>query len=91
MRTIHKYPLHARGGEQVIELSPLAQVLHVEAQGDDPLQLSVWVDLDDSWPRRNRWFEFFVTGRAVPTDARYVTTLLFDNGRFVRHLYEVYV
>ena len=90
MRTIHKYPLHARNGKQVINTAALAQVLHVEAQGDDPFQLSMWVDLDNQWPRRSRIFEFFVTGGIVPSDARFVSTHLFADGTFVLHLYEVY-
>lgn len=90
MRTIHKYLLDARGGKQVIHTPSLAQVLHVQSQSADPFRLSMWMGLDDQWPRRDRLFEFFVTGGTVPADARYISTHLFADGTFVLHLHEVY-
>jgi hypothetical protein len=92
VRTIHKFTLDAsEPGKKVINTSALAQVLHVEAQGQNPVHLlSIWFDLDDQWPRRDRMFEFFVTGGAPPADARYISTHLFLGGSYVLHLYEVY-
>lgn len=87
MTRIFKYELHGRG-TTTVNIPKGARVLSVANQ-DEALML--WAAVTPSNPTEPRTFLVALTGQeiAVTPSFPFLGTVLFDNGNFVVHVFEV--
>jgi hypothetical protein len=87
MRMIYKYPLSASVNKQSIEVPLRSKVISIKIQQNIPV---IYVEQD-----RDPKFEFkeiiniklVPTGGVVPTNYKFVDTLMFYDGSYVLHAY----
>jgi hypothetical protein len=87
-RTVHKYPLELKAGEQCLLLPPGARVVHVHEQfGAPALWVDVYVHSQDAPEPEARDFAVTPTGEPVPDGARHLGTTHIHG--LVFHVWEV--
>lgn len=80
---IYKYPLDF--DTQVIEMHSFRRIVHVDNQHNRP---AIWAEVDTDSPLEQVTFHVVATGSEVPSPGEYRWTVLFDEGKFVFHVYE---
>ncbi len=83
MKTVYKYPLTLES-RLVISLPEDHQIVHVEAQCDEPM---VWVLLDSDAPKRPFQYALVGTGHPVPDEYVHVRSFQQFDGMLVWHLF----
>ena len=86
---VYKYPVPI-DDYFYLALPTGARVLHVEAQGDNPV---LWALIDpDEEGLENRRFRLVGTGHPIderPEELKHVSTFLMAEGRLVWHVFEI--
>ena len=85
MLTVWKSPLPFPASDSVSMMMPVgARILTLQIQGGEP---TLWAEVDDTRPVRNRCFTCYGTGhRLPPSPGVYVGT--FSRDGFIWHVYE---
>ena len=87
MRTVWKYDVPVDDKVWPYDLPEGARPVHVECS--DPVEVSVWFEVDTQAKREERRFVVIGTGHPAPDGGTYVDTATVLDGRLVWHLYEV--
>lgn len=92
MITIHKYTFATQEpGVHTIQVRKNAVFLHAAAQND---RITIWfkVDTHEAWMHLD--YVVYLTGQefdpAFINRQNYIATLLFDNGGYVVHVYQIH-
>jgi hypothetical protein len=90
MKAIHKYTLAPDPGVTGLQVRAKAKIIHVAAQGD---KIALWYEVDTHEAWMNLDFIIYLTGQEFDKDfvnrQRHVATVLFNQGIYVVHLYEI--
>ena len=95
MRVVHKF--HLEIGETILSIPANAEIVHVAEQIGE---LQMWVELNPSAPKINRFFRVFCTGHPIDDiqdqlgftlRPKYVGTALMAGSAFVAHIYEAII
>lgn len=90
MKVIYKYTLAPDPGVTGIKVRDKAKIIHVAAQGD---KIALWYEVDTREALMNLDFIIYLTGQEFDKDfegrQRYISTVLFADGGYVVHLYEI--
>jgi hypothetical protein len=83
--TVWKFVLQVAADYQAVNMPAGAQIVHVDAQGDD---LCMWAIVDANAEREERRFTIVGTGHIVPRNGVHVGSALMRGGSFVWHVFE---
>lgn len=85
MNKIYKYNLQV--GISTINLPKNSKILHFNNQHNFPV---IWCSVpSEEKSTEKRIFHMAVTGGFEPENSQYIGTVLFEDGAFVAHLYEI--
>lgn len=86
MRTIHKFEINI-GGVTELQLPEGSRWLSVASQHE---KVALWVELDPNAPKVTHQFFSVGTGDHFPEGhiGEFIGTVMFDNGRYVFHVFE---
>lgn len=86
---IYKYKLEPTRGNQKIELPVNYHILDIQIQKNN---ICVWIEVNQENPKVIVEFEFYETGKEIPTPVigryrRYIKTIQLSHGDYVLHIY----
>jgi hypothetical protein len=97
VKRIFKYPIPMEvkpegagwDPETVVELPMGSKILTIQVQGNHPM---IWAEVDlSAFMNEKRKFMILNTGAVIPEDKKlaYISTVQFNNGALIFHVYEV--